>query len=203
MSFQNLGYSSNSGVEITSFYKSSSPLVFLKILVEDFCSCHFWTSTGTPSVVDGLQMTPYKWHSIGRCYIFLRVYLSNHLFDMKYGWYEISTSESQYQPLKYTMHWVFLGMSEKVIYNNLWLPLSRLSPSRRDVWSRAYTLLEALERLEIFKEEILGNDFWVEVFWMGNEGSFIPLITHGKASFLHSLLSRAFASFFGGDWVTF
>ena len=176
MSFQNLGYSSNSGVEITSFYKSSSPLVFLKILVEDFCSCHFWTSTGTPSVVDGLQMTPYKWHSIGRCYIFLRVYLSTisliwNMVDMKYLLQNRNTNLWNIPCIE------CLGMSEKVIYNNLWFPLSRLSPSRRDVWSRAYTLLEALERLEIFKEEILGNDFWVEVFWMGNEGSFIPLIT--------------------------
>ena len=159
----NLGYSSNFGGGNHIFYEkcllhSSS----LQILVEDFCSCHFWTSTGTPSVVDGIQMTlhgaaifsyeftyqPSLWYEI--CMV-----------DMKYLFQNRNTNLWNIPRIE------CLGMSEKMIYNNLWLPLFRLSPSRRDVWSRAYTLLEALERLEIFKEEILGNDFWVEDFLAG------------------------------------
>lgn len=107
MSFQNLGYSSKfrggNHIILQIVFSTRLPknigwgflfMSFLDLHRHPFCR---WWPTNDP-----LQMT------LNRALLYFPTSLPiNHLFDMKYGWYEISTSESQYQPLKYTMHWVF------------------------------------------------------------------------------------------------
>eukprot|EP00434_Breviolum_minutum_P042763 symbB.v1.2.038077.t1/scaffold5811.1/size23414/2 len=65
-----------------------------------------------------------------------------------------------------------------------------LSDAECDVWSRAYTLLKALERLEIFKEEltihVLGAQ-WLE------EGGPLATLQHRWAPLLKALASRGAA----------
>lgn len=98
MTFQILDIPQISVVEITYFTKNVFSTIGWGFLFMSFLDlyrhpfCRWWHTNDTP------------WG----CYIFLRVYLSTiSLIWNMYGWYEISISESQYQPLKYTTNWVF------------------------------------------------------------------------------------------------